>query len=175
MHDSWFTGEMTLKSWRVNLTSRFEIAAEFNTELQHPSESVSFPDQPLFSWFKNLNTLQRGLFYVFFLTCICVVPCVPAHPAVLYRCVCSEHTAPPGRVPAPAQALPEHTHTRVSTPTHSQPGGCAPHLPPNMLSLAWERDLHLVWLHLCILESQCWNTLERMYEQNTEYYPAPQP
>lgn len=100
-----------LKVMKVRLTSSFEIAAEFNTELQHPSESVSFPDQSLFSWFKNLNTLQRGLFYVFFLMCTCVVPCVPTHTAVLYRCMCSEHTAP-GRVPV-------HTHTCVSTPTHS--------------------------------------------------------
>lgn len=70
-----------LKVMKVRLTSSFEIAAEFNTELQHPSESVSFPDQSLFSWFKNLNTLQRGLFYVFFLMCMCVVPCVPTHTA----------------------------------------------------------------------------------------------
>lgn len=69
---------------KVKLTSSFEIAAEFNTELQHPSENVSFPNQSLFSWFKNLNTLQRGLFYVFFLTWRCVVPCVPTHTDVLY-------------------------------------------------------------------------------------------
>lgn len=118
MHDLWFIGEMTFKVMKVKLTSSFEIAAEFNTELQHPSESVSFPDQPLFSWFKNLNILQRGLFYVFFLTCTCVVPHVPTHTCVLYICMCSKLTAP-GRVPAPAKAVPAHTHTRVSPPTHS--------------------------------------------------------
>lgn len=44
MHDSWFTGEMTFKVMKVKLTSSSEIAAEFNTKLQHPSENVSFPD-----------------------------------------------------------------------------------------------------------------------------------
>lgn len=48
IHDSCFTGELTFKVMKVKLASSFEIAAEFNTELQHPSESVSFPDQPLF-------------------------------------------------------------------------------------------------------------------------------
>lgn len=32
-----------LKVMKVKLASSFEIAAEFNTELQHPSESVKFP------------------------------------------------------------------------------------------------------------------------------------
>lgn len=48
---------------------------------------------------------------------MCVSPCAH-HTDVLYICMCSEHAAP-GRVPAPAKALPEHTHTRVSPPTHS--------------------------------------------------------
>lgn len=73
---------------------------------------------PYFSWFENLNTLQRGLFYVSFLTCTCVFPHVPTHTNVLYICMGSEHAAP-GRVPAPAKVLPAHTHTRVSPPTHS--------------------------------------------------------
>lgn len=90
IHDSCFTGELTFKVMKVKLPSSFEIAAEFNTELQHPSESVSFPDSPYFSWFKNLNTLQRGLFYVSFLTCTCVFPHVPITPmCCTYACAAS--------------------------------------------------------------------------------------
>lgn len=63
---------------------------------------------------KNLNALQRRLFYVSFLVYMCVVFYMPTHTDVLYICMCSQN-APPPRVRAPGRRrTPVHTHTHVN-------------------------------------------------------------
>lgn len=92
---------------------------------------------------------------------VCGSLCAHSHRRVVHMHVRWAHSSWQG--PCACEGA-SRAHSHSCEHSHAQAGGCAPDLAPNMLAMvffAWERDLHLVWLHLCILESQSWKHPEK--------------
>lgn len=175
MCDSWFTGEMTLKSWRLNWHPVLKLLQNLISSCSTPVKVLVSLTNPCFHGLRTLIHFKEDYFMFCSDVYVCGSLCAHSHRRVVQmhvRWTLSSWQSPCASLGAP------RSHSHSCEHSHAQAGGYAPHLPPNMLavvSFAWETDLHLVWLHLCILESQSWNTLKRMHVQNMEYYPAPQP
>lgn len=130
-------GNWPLKSWRSNCHPVLKLLQNLIPSCSIPVKVLVSLTAPIFHGLRTLIHFKEDYFmFPSWHVHVCFPMC-PSHRCVVHMHVQRARSSWQG--PCTSQGAP-WAHSHSCEPSHAQPGGCAPRLPPNtMVSFAWKR------------------------------------